>query len=145
MGPLGRKIPSCRAFYIPLNISLVVFLLESPVREPPPCSLTGSPRTGILHHQSHWPSEGILFIHSFMYVCQSPQKGTLQHTYRKNIWSPSTEPQADRRPTYNAVRPCSPRGSLMTLLSPLQCHAAFGTIPSTLACVDQSPVSQQAS
>jgi len=31
------------------------------------------------------------------------------------------------------------------LLSPLQCHAAFSTIPSTLAWVDQSPVSQHVS
>jgi len=33
------------------------------------------------------------------------------------------------------------KGSLTTLLSLLQCHAAFGTIPSTLAWVDQSPFS----
>ena len=30
----------------------------------------------------------------------------------------------------------------MTLLSLPQCHAGFGTIPSTLPWVDQSPVSQ---
>ena len=47
----------------------------------------------------------------------------------------------DRRPTYNGVRPGSPRGSLTTLLSLSQCHAAFSTIPPTLAWVDQSPVS----
>ena len=74
-----------------------------------------------------------LFIHSFMYVCQSPLKGALLHTYRKNMRSPSTEPHADGRPTYNGVRPGSPRGSLTTLLSLPQRHAAFGTIPSTLA------------
>jgi hypothetical protein len=86
-----------------------------------------------------------LFIHSFMYVCQSPQKGALLHIYRKNNRSPSMEPHADRMPTYNGVRPGSPRGSLTTLLSLPQCHAAFGTIPSTLAWVDQSPVSQRVS
>jgi hypothetical protein len=121
--------------------SLTVFLSESLVREPPPCSLTGSPRTGILCHQSHWPSQGILFIHSIMCVCQSPQKGALLHTYRKNIRSPSTVPHADRS-TYNGVRPGSPGGSFMTHLSLPQCHAAFGMIHSTFAWVDQSPFSQ---
>jgi len=33
----------------------------------------------------------------------------------------------------------------MTLLFLPQCHAAFSTIPSTLAWVDQSPVSQHVS
>ena len=83
-----------------------------------------------------------LFIHSFIHVCRSPQKGALLHTYRKKIRSPSTVPHADRRPTYDAVWPASPGGSIMTLLSLPQCHAAFGTIPSTLAWVDQNPVSQ---
>jgi hypothetical protein len=60
-----------------------------------------------------------------------------------NIWSPSTGPHVDRRPTYNGMRSGSPRGSFMTLQSLPQCHAAFSMIPSTLAWVDQSPVSQQ--
>ena len=51
------------------------------------------------------------FIHSFMYVCQSPQKGSLLQM-GKNIRSPSTEPHADIRPTYNGVWPGSPRGPL---------------------------------
>jgi len=127
---------------------LLLSFSQSPVREPPPCSLTGSPQTGILRHQSHWPSEGILFIHSCMFA-RVPKKGALLHTYihtyRKNIRSPSTEPHTDRMPTYNGVRPGSPRGSLTTLLSLPQCHAAFSTIPSTLAWVDQSTVSQHVS
>jgi len=146
--PLGREIPACGTF---LHLSkYIVFLSECPVRETPPYSLTGSPRTGILRHQSHWPSEGILFIylfiHSFIhvYLLESP-KGALLHTYRKNIRSPSMQPQADGRPTYNEVRHGSPRVSLTTLLSLHPCHAAFGTIPSTLAWVDQSPVSQRVS
>ena len=85
------------------------------------------------------------FIHSFMYVCWSTPKGAFLHTYRKNIRSPSMDPHADGRPTYNGVRPGSQRVSLKTLLSLLQCHAAFSTIPSTLACVDQSPISQRVS
>jgi len=82
-------------------------------------------------------------IHSFMYVCQSPQKGTLLHMGKK--MSLFAEPHADGRPTYSGVWPGSPRGSLTTLLSLPQCHAALGTISSTLAWVDQSPVSQHVS
>jgi len=63
----------------------------------------------------------------------------------KNVRSPSTEPHADARPTYNGVRPWFPKGIVTTLLSLPQCYAAFGTIPSTLAWVDQSPVSQRVS
>jgi hypothetical protein len=100
-----------------------------------------------------------LFIH---FICQSPQCGALRSLIHslylsespirspptknwKNIWSPSTETHVDRRPTYNGVQPGSPRGTLMALLSLPQCHAAFSTIPSTLAWVDQSTVSQHVS
>jgi len=54
-------------------------------------------------------------------------------------------PDMDRRTTYNGVRSASTRGSLATLLSLPQCHTALGTIPSTLAWVDQNPVSQRVS
>jgi hypothetical protein len=107
-------------------VLLIYFFLsfpQSPVREPPPCSLTVSTWTGILRHQSHWSIYS--FVHSFVYVCRRPQKGALLHV-RKNIRSPSTEPHAEGRPTYNGVRPGSPRGSLTTLLSLPQCHAALG-------------------
>jgi hypothetical protein len=81
------------------------------------------------------------FTHLFMYVCWSPPKGALLHV-GKNIRSWSMEPHADGRPPYIGVRLGSPRGSLTTLLYPPQCYAALGMIPSTLAWVDQSPVSQ---
>jgi len=130
------RYPLTWHFYVSLNIFLFIFPSESPAREPPPCSLTGSPWTGILHQQSHWS------IYSFIHVrLPESQKGALLHM-RKNIRSPSMEPHPDGRPTYNGVWPGSPRDSLMTLLSLPQCHAAFGTIPSTLAWVDQSAVSQ---
>ena len=125
-----------------LTYVFCIFPSESPVREPPPCSLTGSAWTGILQHQS--PRSIHSFIHSFMYVCWSHQEGALLHMWQ-NIQSPSTEPHADRRPTYIGVQPGSPRGSLTTLLSLPQCHAALSMIPSTLAWVYQSPVSQNVS
>jgi len=79
-GPYGERYLLTGHFYLSLNISLFIFPSESPVREAPPCSLTGSPWTAILCHQSHW-STSHSFIHSFMYVCWSPQKGALLHTY----------------------------------------------------------------
>jgi hypothetical protein len=63
----------------------------------------------------------------------------------ENIWSPSEVPHMEGRPRYNGVQPGAPRGSFMTLQSLPQCHVAFSTIPSTLAWVVQSPVSQRVS
>ena len=60
----------------------------------------------------------------------------------ENVWSLCTEPNADGMPACNGVQPGSPVGLFMTLLLLPQCHAAFSMIPSTLAWVDQSPVSQ---
>jgi hypothetical protein len=47
-----------------------------------------------------------------------------------------------RSPVQNGVRPDSPMGSCTTLLLLPQCHAVFSVILSTLACVDQSLLSQ---
>jgi hypothetical protein len=41
---------------------------------------------------------------------------------------------------YDGVQPGALKGSLAILLSPPQSHAALGTMPYTLASVDQSPV-----
>jgi len=60
----------------------------------------------------------------------------------KNIRLLFMELHADGKPTYNGVQSGSPSGSL-SLLSLPQCLAAFSMIPSTLAWVDQSPVSQR--
>jgi hypothetical protein len=54
--------------------------------------------------------------------------------------SPPAEPHAGGRRWYDGVLPSTPNGWLASLLSPPQCHAALGTIPHTLASVDQSPV-----
>jgi hypothetical protein len=70
-------------FYLSRNISLFIFPSESSVREPPPCSITGSPWTVTLRHQSHW-STFHLYFHSCTFVCRSPQKGALLHTYGEN-------------------------------------------------------------
>jgi hypothetical protein len=105
-GPYGEKYPLTGHLYLSLNISLI-FPSESPVREPPPCSLIGSPWAAILHHQSHWST-----LHSSIHVCLPESQKRSPRTYIKNVRSPSTEPHADRRPTYNGLRPSSPRGSL---------------------------------
>jgi hypothetical protein len=83
-------------------------------------------------------------VYLFIYVCQSPQKRIPSKKWG-NIRSLSMEPHADRRPTYNRVWSGSPRGSLTTLLSLPQCHAALSMILSTLAWGDQSPVRQHVS
>jgi len=100
--PMGRNSHLQGIYYGSLNISVFIFPSESPVREPPPCSLTGSPWTGILRHQSH------LSIHSCM-SAGVPKKEPSYIHMGKNIRSPSTEPYAIRRPTYSGVRPSSPR------------------------------------
>jgi hypothetical protein len=110
------------------------FPSESPVKEPPPCSPTGSLGRVILRLQSPWS------IYSFMFT-KVPKKGALLQNGEK-VRSPSTEPHVDGRPIYSGVRHGSTRGSLTTLLFLPQCHAALGTIPSTLAWVGQSPISQ---
>jgi hypothetical protein len=79
---------------------------------------------------------------SHLYLSESPFK-KLSYEMREKHRSPSTEPHVEGRPTYNGVRPGSTRGLLPTLLSHPQCHAAFSTLPCTLAWVDQSPVSQR--
>ena len=69
--PMERDTHFQGIFCVSLNISLFIYPSESVVREPPLCSLTGSPWTGILHHQSHWS-----IIHSFIHVClpESPKR-----------------------------------------------------------------------
>jgi hypothetical protein len=138
--PYGEKYPLTGHFYLSLNISLFIFPSESPVREPPPCSLTGSPWAAILRHRSYWSS-----FHSFKYVCWSPQKGAHLNTY----WEKHkvTVHRAPRR--WKAyIQWCTawfPKGIITTLLSVPQLHAAFGMIPFTLSWVDQNPVSQHVS
>jgi hypothetical protein len=112
-GPYGERYPLIGHLYVCLNISLFISPSESLVREPPPCSLTESPWNRDTASPEPLAYLFIyLFIHSFMYVCRSPQKGALLHM-GKNIRSPSTEPHADGRPTYNGVRPGPPRGMLL--------------------------------
>jgi hypothetical protein len=95
-GPFGEKYPLTGHMYVSLNISLFIFPSESPVKEPFPYSLTGSPWTGTPRHQGHWSIHSFFhsFIHSFMYVCLSPQLGALLHM-GKNISSLSMESHAD--------------------------------------------------
>jgi len=54
--------------------------------------------------------------------------------------SPSAEPHAGGRHTYDGVLLGAPKGSFVTLLSPHQCHAAFDIMLHTLALVNKSPV-----
>jgi ssRNA-specific RNase YbeY (16S rRNA maturation enzyme) len=67
-GPCGEGYLLTGHFYISLNIALFIFSSESLVREPPLWTGILSPELLVY-----------LFIHSFMYVCRSPQKGPLLH------------------------------------------------------------------
>ena len=81
-------------------------------------------------------------IHSLLSLTPLLRSSTMTHW--ENVQSPSTETYVDGRRTHNKVWPASPRGSFMTVLLLLQCHATYSTTPSTLAWVDQSPISQRA-
>ena len=101
-----------------LLIQQNVTFLKVPVKEPPTMVLQGGPygeRCPVFR------ASGII-IHSYLSV--SPVRS---HQQGENIWSPSTEPNAFGRPTYNRVRPGFPRGSFTTLLLLPQCHSAFIT------------------
>jgi len=109
-GRYGEKYPLTGHLYLSLHTSLFICPSESLVREPPSCSLTGSPWAVILRHQSHWST-----FQSFIYSCLSagvPKKEPSYIHMEKNIRSPSMEPHTDGRPTYNGVWPGSPRGVL---------------------------------
>ena len=84
------------------------------------------------------------FIHSFMYVCRSPQKEALLHTYGEKYMVTIHGAPRRRKAYIQWGAAWFPKGSL-TLLSLPQCHAAFGMLPSTLVWLDQSPVSQDVS
>jgi len=139
--PLWGKLPVCRAFfYIYLGFSIkqgllikqnLAFLSKSLVKQHP---LQVSQLSTYKERCSVSRASG-LFIHSFILTSQSPHLRSCPTKWGEDV-SLSMEPHADGRPTYNVVWPDSPGGSFMTLLLLSQCHAAFSTIPSTLAWVD---------
>jgi hypothetical protein len=61
-------------------------------------------------------------------------------TTRTEVLTIYHPPQPHVSGRHDRVVPSAPKGSFMILLSPPQCHAAFGTMTHTLASVDQSPV-----
>jgi hypothetical protein len=67
-----------------------------------------------------------------------PSRFIVVHKNRGIQQSPPAEPHVGGRHTHNGVLPGAPKGSFATLLSPPQCHAAFRTMPHTLALVDQN-------
>jgi hypothetical protein len=88
--------------------------------------------------QSPEPLVYFSFMHLFIHVCWSPQKGALLHRYgEKHKVTVHVAPR--RRKAYIQWGAAwFPKEIIRTLLSLPQCHAAFGAIPSTLASVDQS-------
>jgi len=93
------------------------------------------------------PSLEPLVYFSFIHSCMSagvPRKEPPTYIWEKHKVTVHGDPR--RRKAYvqwGAV--WFPKGIVTALLSLPQCHAAFGTILSTLAWVDQSPVNQRVS
>ena len=131
---MSPGIPNKHSLLIQQNLT---FLSKSLVKESP---LHGPPAGPLwrvmLRFQSQW------FIHSFIHISQSPRLRSSPMKQGKHICSAYAEIHADRRLAYNGVWPSSPRGLFMTLLLLPHFHAGFSTIPSTLAWIPQSPVSQ---
>jgi len=132
-GSLRREASVSRAFFY-------AFSSKSLVNEPPFVPNRVPMERGFISRASG------LFVHSFthLYLSESPIRSPPTKN-GENIWPPCTEPHVDGRPTYNGVRAGSLTRSFTTLQSLPQCHAAFSTIPSTLAWIDQSPVTQHVS
>jgi hypothetical protein len=83
-----------------------------------------------------------LFIH--LYLSESPIKEPSHEKRGKYLVTAHGAPRGQKA-YYNGLRPGSPTGSFTTLQSLPQCHAAFSRIPSTLAWVDQIPISHHVS
>jgi hypothetical protein len=143
--PAISKIPGQQTPQVPQRAPevrgahLESFLLHLSLKAPGKWAPLHVPQQGSYGERSFISRANGLFIH--LYLTESPIRSPPTKN-GENILSPSAEPHVDGRPAYIGVRPGSPRGSLMALLSLPQCHAALGTIPSTLAWVDQSPISQ---
>ena len=103
--PVSRAL-LCLSLGVPNKQGLLIKsqLPDSPVTEPPLHVLPSGP----LSRRSVSRARG-LFIHSFIYSYESPVKKLSNETEGK-MWSPSTESQADGRPTFNGVRPGSQKG-----------------------------------
>ena len=129
---LGREILPCRAFLHLSQYMSYCLSLWAPVSEPPPCSLTGSPETGILRQKSHWQSKVILFSYSFILslcVPEYPKRSPptyIQAKYKVTFHGPSRSRQA----YIQWVVALFPKGHVVTLLPIPECHAALGTVPS---------------
>jgi hypothetical protein len=140
MGCLWREMPISRAFFYtsPDLKKNLTSLSKSRVKSAPPYSSDKPPV------ERDAPSL-VTLVYLIIYNSQSPQ-----------LWSSLTKWGGKHMVTIRRAT-CGqkayiefgvawfPRGWFMTLLSLPSCYAAFSTIPSTLACVDQTSVSQHVS
>jgi hypothetical protein len=78
-GPYGEKYPLTGHFYLSFNISLLIFPSESPSKGTSSMFPNGVPMDS--DTPSPEPLVYFLLINSCMYICQSPQKGSVLHTY----------------------------------------------------------------
>ena len=107
-GPYGEK---CRLTGI--FTSQLIYLFLSFPQSTGKWALSMFPNRVPMDSDTTSPEPLVYF--SFIHSCMSagvPKKEPSYIHMGKNVRSSSTEPHADGRPTYNGVRPASPRGSL---------------------------------
>jgi len=142
-GAWGERYPLAVHFCISPNIYLIVFL---PIKGAPfmfPNRVSSDRNTA---SPERLAERGDSIYFSFIRVCvlESP-KGAFVHTYWRNIRPPFTLSHTDGRPRYNGVPLGSSKGIVNDTAICTPVPAAFGTVLSTLAWVDQSTVSQRVS
>jgi len=128
--PLKRQAPVSRLFFY-------TFPSKSPVSEPP----LHIPQQGPYGERSFISRVIGLFIH--LYLSGSPIRSPPMKN-GENIWSLSRVPHGWKVYLQWGAA-WFPMGIVADTVILPQCHAACSTIPSTLAWVDQSPISQPVS
>ena len=129
-GPLWRKTPFSRA-------SFYTFPSESLVNESP----SMFPNRVPMEREASSPEP--MVYHLFISVTV-PIKEPSHKKQGKHLVTVHGAPHG-RKAYMQWGAPWFPKWTYTTLQSLPQCHAAYSTIPSTLAWVDQSPVSQHVS
>jgi hypothetical protein len=92
---------------------------------------------------SYTPSPEPL-VYLFMYVCLSPQKGALLQNGEKHRVTVHRAPHKQKAYILWGAA-WFPKRTVNNTATLPQCHADLSMIPSTLAWVEQSPISQCAS
>ena len=150
LGPLWREIPTYRAF---LHLSQFISFYLS-LRVPGKGAPSMFPNRVPMDRDTPSPEPLVyLLIHSFIHVCLPESPKWSPHTYgEKHKVTLHRAPRRQKVYTHwgsarfpNWIISETAVSIPVPSLSLLQCHADLGMIPSTLAWVGQSPISQRES